>query len=232
MSVPLRPRTWSTNTHPEPAERKPIRLASPSSSSSAAAAPSPPDYAASTFEKAAATATTTTTTQTHVTTVSATSDAVAAPSFLQPRVAAVLGVSRPWHPVLFSLRLLSILPSIVLGFPLAIRFLLMLHAFATADGLVATAVPIKGGVGEERLLLTELMLAIIWVHTILPIEHRSRIWPCLERRRLIGVYSVAARDTSRFILRITSCLGGKSLLPLLCWQACKQRERDIYIYIY
>ncbi|KAK7740682.1 hypothetical protein SLS53_005150 [Cytospora paraplurivora] len=85
-------------------------------------------------------------------------DSVAHPTFLQPRVAAVLGVSRWWHPILFGLRLLSILPSIYLGFPLAIRFLLKLHAFATSEGPLAYGrTP-----WEDRLLLTETMLAIIW----------------------------------------------------------------------
>lgn len=85
-------------------------------------------------------------------------DPVAHPTFLQPRVAAVLGVSRWWHPILFGLRLLSILPSIYLGFPLAIRFLLKLHAFATSEGPLAYGrTP-----WEDRLLLTETMLAIIW----------------------------------------------------------------------
>ncbi|POS78499.1 hypothetical protein DHEL01_v203105 [Diaporthe helianthi] len=80
-------------------------------------------------------------------------------TFLQPRIAAVLGVSEWWHPILFSLRLLSILPSIYLCFPVAIRFLLKLHSFATSDGAGAA----QGRTpGEDRLLLTETMLAIFW----------------------------------------------------------------------
>lgn len=86
-------------------------------------------------------------------------DPIAHPTFLQPRVAAVLGVSEWWHPILFSLRLLSILPSIYLCFPVAIRFLLKLHAFATSDAAAA----VQGRTpGEDRLLLTETMLAIVW----------------------------------------------------------------------
>lgn len=90
-------------------------------------------------------------------------DPVAHPTFLQPRVAAVLGVSEWWHPVLFSLRLLSILPSIYLCFPIAIRFLLKLHSFATSDGNVdgAGAAQVRSP-AEDRLLLTETMLAIVW----------------------------------------------------------------------
>lgn len=88
---------------------------------------------------------------------------VAHPTFLQPRVAAVLGVSEWWHPVLFSLRLLSILPSIYLCFPVAIRFLLKLHSFATSDGDGDGAGTAHGRPpGEDRLLLTETMLAIVW----------------------------------------------------------------------
>lgn len=85
-------------------------------------------------------------------------DPVAHPTFLQPRVAALLGVSEWWHPVLFSLRLLSILPSIYLCFPVAIRFLLKLHTFTTSDGAYAQG----RASGEDRLLLTETMLAIVW----------------------------------------------------------------------
>lgn len=104
---------------------------------------------------------------------------VAAPTFLQPRVAAVLGVSRRWHPVLFSLRLLSIVPGIILSFPMIIRFLLMLHAFATSppdSGDAGTGTTggdhdhtLLGSAGRSaapgRLLLTETMLAILWVNT-------------------------------------------------------------------
>lgn len=88
-------------------------------------------------------------------------DPVAHPTFLQPRVAAVLGVSEWWHPVLFSLRLLSILPSIYLCFPVAIRFLLKLHTFATSDADGVGAAQAREP-AEDRLLLTETMLAIVW----------------------------------------------------------------------
>lgn len=64
--------------------------------------------------------------------------------------------------MLFSLRLLSILPAICLGFPLAIRFLLMLHEFATSE----VAEGHGRDSGEDRLLLTEMMLATIWVSTL------------------------------------------------------------------
>lgn len=90
---------------------------------------------------------------------------LAAPSFLQPRIAAMLGVSRRWHPVLFSLRLLSIVPAICLGFPLAIRFLLMLHEYATSEAAPGPSGRKSAGDGEDRLLLTETLLAVIWVGT-------------------------------------------------------------------
>lgn len=86
---------------------------------------------------------------------------VAAPTFLQPRVAAVLGVSRPWHPVLFLLRLFSIVPSIYLGFPVAIRGLLMLRGLFTSFEELG---PVGGGglTSDDRLLLTETLLALMW----------------------------------------------------------------------
>lgn len=88
---------------------------------------------------------------------------VAPPTFLQPRVAAVLGVSRPWHPVLFLLRLFSIVPAIYLGaFPLAIRALLMLHGmFGKGEGQELGRGSAMAA-GDDKLLLTETMLALMW----------------------------------------------------------------------
>lgn len=104
----------------------------------------------------------------------ATEPVLAAPSFLQPRIAAVLGVSRRWHPVLFSLRLLSIVPAICLGFPLAIRFLLMVHEYATSEATPGPSGRTSAGDGEDRLLLTETLLAVIWVGTILCLVQSAR----------------------------------------------------------
>jgi hypothetical protein len=145
MSALTRARTWSTNRH---------------------------DQEQAARQVSSATTATTTTTRLNTEYVAVARDGrlvkdttypdpepIAHPTFLQPRVAAVLGVSESWHPVLFSLRLLSILPSIYLCFPVAIRFLLKLHAFATSDGAGAA----QGRTpAEDRLLLTETMLAIVW----------------------------------------------------------------------
>lgn len=140
-------RTWSSNNSAAADERQHKDL--------------PPAYSSTT------TATSINTLETHVTSitqhqqVAPPEPAVVAPTFLQPRVAAVLGVSRPWHPVLFVLRLFSIVPSIYLGFPLAIRGLLMLHGL-----FVRFEDPELGldnsGMGEDKLLLTETMLALMW----------------------------------------------------------------------
>ncbi|KAF4448139.1 hypothetical protein F53441_8455 [Fusarium austroafricanum] len=46
------------------------------------------------------------------------------PSLLQPRVAVVLNVPKPWHPWLFALRLVSILPALWWGLPSALQLLL------------------------------------------------------------------------------------------------------------
>jgi hypothetical protein len=117
------------------------------------------------------TATSINTLQTHVTSVTRNTGpapdpepAIVAPTFLQPRVAAVLGVSRPWHPVLFLLRLFSIMPTIYLGFPVAIRGLLMLHGmFTRLEGEEAPEAG-RGGAapGDDKLLLTETILALMW----------------------------------------------------------------------
>jgi hypothetical protein len=46
------------------------------------------------------------------------------PSMLQPRVAVVLNVPKPWHPWLFALRLCSILPALWWGLPSMLRLLI------------------------------------------------------------------------------------------------------------
>lgn len=86
------------------------------------------------------------------------------PSLLQPRVAVVLNVPPPWHPWLFALRLLSVLPAVWWGAPAAAELLLRqlprgpqilaILRHGTADG---------GGEGEERYAVTEMALATIWV---------------------------------------------------------------------
>lgn len=164
MSALSKSRTWSTNRHGQEASAR--RRSSTATSISTAEHK---------------TSSTSTNTSTRVTTLTANAaaagcgtaqqqqqqlelqqheygDQVAHPSFLQPRVAALLGVSKWWHPILFGLRLLSILPSIYLGFPLFIRFLLKLHAFATSESAQSQGRTL----GEDRLLLTETLLAILW----------------------------------------------------------------------
>ncbi|KAF4467545.1 hypothetical protein FALBO_5584 [Fusarium albosuccineum] len=51
-------------------------------------------------------------------------DSTVHPSLLQPRVAVVLNVPQPWHPWLFTLRLVSILPALWWGLPSALQLLL------------------------------------------------------------------------------------------------------------
>lgn len=157
---PSKARTWSSNnittnnTQQPPSERR----------ASQHNKDLPPAYSSS----SRTTATSINTLETHVTSITqqqhaaaaAPEPVVAAPTFLQPRVAAVLGVSRPWHPVLFLLRLCSIVPSIYLGFPVAIRGLLMLHGvFAEAEAEVERE---KLGAESDKLLLTETILAFVW----------------------------------------------------------------------
>ncbi|KUI65656.1 N-glycosylation protein EOS1 [Cytospora mali] len=151
MSALSRARTWSTNRHEQETAR---RGRSSTATSFTAEQKTISTHVTTVTEDAAAAAAAAGARQRQEE-----SDSVAHPSFLQPRVAALLGVSKWWHPILFGLRLLSILPSIYLGFPLAIRFLLKLHAFATSEG---GALSQARAPGEDRLLLTETMLAIVW----------------------------------------------------------------------
>lgn len=94
---------------------------------------------------------------------------LAAPTLLQPRVAAVLGVSKVWQKALFACRLLSIAPAVWWGLPNAVRVLALLRLLL--DGSAA----VGGGEGEtnanaaekllfdRRLRLAETSLATIWV---------------------------------------------------------------------
>ncbi|KAK7397870.1 hypothetical protein QQX98_012759 [Neonectria punicea] len=86
------------------------------------------------------------------------------PSLLQPRVAVVLNVPPPWHPWLFALRLVSILPALWWGLPSALQLLLRV---LPGPELV---VVVGGGAGpsvlsvdaDARYALTETGLATIW----------------------------------------------------------------------
>jgi hypothetical protein len=82
--------------------------------------------------------------------------AIAKPTLLQPRVAAVLGVPKVWQKALFACRLLSIAPSIWWGFPNGLRFLALLHRlFVHRTSDVAWQ-------EDTRLRLVETSLATMW----------------------------------------------------------------------
>lgn len=166
MSALTRARTWSTNRHDQEQARAADAAARHVSSSSATTSATTTTTRFNTEYVAVARGDGRLPYKDNTTTCDGPepeAEPVAHPTFLQPRVAAVLGVSEWWHPVLFSLRLLSILPSIYLCFPVAIRFLLKLHSFAISDGEVDGAGAAHGRPpAEDRLLLTETMLAIVW----------------------------------------------------------------------
>ncbi|KAK3393146.1 N-glycosylation protein-domain-containing protein [Podospora didyma] len=106
------------------------------------------------------------------------SAATAHSSMLQPRVAVVLGVAKTWHPLLFACRLLSIVPAIWWGLPIALRLLAMIRMIFFGWGvegspassctsnnkgfLLATAINCHELPFEARLRLTETLLATIW----------------------------------------------------------------------
>ena len=100
------------------------------------------------------------------TTASSDDDAPVHPSLLQPRVAVVLNVPTPWHPWLFALRLVSILPALWWGLPSALQLLLrvlpgpeiVVVVPSTTGGSVAMSVE-----ADARYALTETGLATIWV---------------------------------------------------------------------
>ncbi|RTE70918.1 hypothetical protein BHE90_014688 [Fusarium euwallaceae] len=87
------------------------------------------------------------------------------PSLLQPRVAVVLNVPPPWHPWLFTLRLVSILPALWWGLPSALQLLLRLLPGPELVVVVPSAAAGTKGLSVEadaRYALTETGLATIW----------------------------------------------------------------------
>jgi hypothetical protein len=108
-------------------------------------------------------------------------------SLLQPRVAVALGLSAKWHPLLFVCRLLSILPALWWGIPVALRLLaqaivLVGNSSAAcayedrtqsipwlrgyeriAPGLAGSSDTLASIDFETRLRMTEMALGIVWV---------------------------------------------------------------------
>ncbi|KAH6985421.1 hypothetical protein EDB80DRAFT_822005 [Ilyonectria destructans] len=64
------------------------------------------------------------------------------PSFHQPRIAIVLDVTTPWHPWLFALRLVSVIPALWWGLPSALQ--LLFHLLPGPE-LVVVAPSAAGG---------------------------------------------------------------------------------------
>ncbi|CAK7263612.1 hypothetical protein SEPCBS57363_000654 [Sporothrix epigloea] len=152
---------------------------------------------------------------------------VVRPSLLQPRVAAVLGVSRRWHLPLFACRLLSMCPAIWWSLGIFIRLITQLHALAVAQsgfggpstvggvagrgltdmsGAGAGSFPAATGSGaglslESRLKLTETGLAMIWATIV----------------RLLAINALNGYLTSWVIYLMGS--GGDSRLLLPAWVA-------------
>ncbi|OIW30807.1 hypothetical protein CONLIGDRAFT_679561 [Coniochaeta ligniaria NRRL 30616] len=113
-------------------------------------------------------------------------------SLLQPRVAVALGLSAKWHPLLFVCRLMSILPALWWGIPVALRLLAQLIVLVGNSSAVCgyedktQAIPWLRGYGrmapdvggsgsssgsdplansidfETRLRITEMALGIVW----------------------------------------------------------------------
>lgn len=85
------------------------------------------------------------------------------PSLLQPRVAVVLKVPPPWHPWLFTLRLVSILPALWWGLPSALQLLLRVLPGPEIVIVVGAGQAALSIDADARYALTETSLATIWV---------------------------------------------------------------------
>ncbi|KAH7248214.1 N-glycosylation protein-domain-containing protein [Fusarium solani] len=111
-----------------------------------------------------------TTTPTTVPSSSSNADAPLHPYLLQPRVAVVLNVPMPWHPWLFALRLVSVLPALWWGLPSAVQLLLRL---LPGPELVVVVPSAAGGIqglsveADSRYALTEMGLATIWKRRVM-----------------------------------------------------------------
>ncbi|KAH7176298.1 N-glycosylation protein-domain-containing protein [Dactylonectria macrodidyma] len=84
------------------------------------------------------------------------------PSLLQPRVAVVLNVPPPWHPWLFALRLVSVLPAVWWGLPSALQLLLRVLPGPELVIVVGTGQAALSLDADARYALTETGLATIW----------------------------------------------------------------------
>lgn len=110
-------------------------------------------------------------------------------SILQPRVAVALGLSAKWHPLLFVCRLMSILPALWWGVPVALRLLAQVIVLVGSSSATCAyedrtqGIPWLRGYGriagesgndsvgledtpldfETRLRITEMALGIVWV---------------------------------------------------------------------
>ncbi|KAM5347050.1 hypothetical protein ACJ41O_010055 [Fusarium nematophilum] len=104
---------------------------------------------------------------THSATIASSSivDVPVHPSLLQPRVAVVLNVPPPWHPWLFTLRLISILPALWWGLPSALQLLIRVLPGPELVVVVPSAGEGSKGLSLEadaRYALTETGLGTIW----------------------------------------------------------------------
>lgn len=96
---------------------------------------------------------------------STSSDAPVHSTLLQPRVAVVLNVPPPWHPWLFALRLVSILPALWWGLPSALQLLIRLLPGPELVFVAPSASTGQKGLtveADDRYALTETGLATIW----------------------------------------------------------------------
>lgn len=86
---------------------------------------------------------------------------------LHPRVAVLLDINSHWHKWLFFCRLLSVVPELRFGIPLLWtilkRLLILRGATSTVDGTTPVEL-------QRRLIAAELVLAPIWVRSLLSLN--------------------------------------------------------------
>lgn len=153
-------------------------------------------------------------------------------SLLQPRVAVALGLSAKWHPLLFVCRLLSILPALWWGVPVALRILAQavvlagnssaVWAYAQKTQSIAwlrdygRLTPDLGSGAdssldfETRLRMTEMVLGIVWVRLPFPLSPSPFPSPTAQLTTPAMVISAPPQPTSPSPSPTVSCPAGSS----------------------
>ncbi|KAH7157865.1 hypothetical protein B0J13DRAFT_581853 [Dactylonectria estremocensis] len=135
------------------------------------------------------------------------------PSLLQPRVAVVLNVPPPWHPWLFALRLVSVLPAVWWGLPSALQLLLRVLPGPELVIVVGTGQAALSLDADARYALTETGLATIWTDQLTDSHRLINYTPQATMVRLLTINAVNAYITANVLSLAGGFQDPRLLLP-------------------